>query len=76
MSAPSLYNVTSREVSPVADMLKAVAEVNWHLDAAGELGWRTTLSITEDGRLAVCVERDDCWPTARAEAEAAAEGLS
>lgn len=68
MSKPSLYAITSREVEPVSDLLRAVVEVNWHLALAEAAGWLIHLAVNDQTRrLGVSVDRAEPWPTPETE---------
>jgi len=67
-----LYDAQHRLTRPVAELLDAVFEVNWHLHRATREGWEITLSVA-DGLLAISVYRAAEWPTDDSEAEAASQ---
>lgn len=69
---PNLYSITSREVEPVTDLLKALVEVNWHLKRAGLQGWSVTLSVNDRGNVDAIVTRAAVWPDLSREPEVTA----
>ena len=67
-----LYDITSREVDPLSDLLKAIVEVNYHLDRARDASWLVDLGVDREwGRLTVEVKRFDGWPNPTTEADEA-----
>lgn len=59
-----MCQITSREVDPLSDMLKAVVELNWHRARADAAGWNVELIIDAKGdTLYVSVSRKAAWPT-------------
>lgn len=62
MSKPSLYQITSREVEPLTEVMKSIVELNWNLIRARDAGWAVELTIHEDAMdVDVTVSRNE-WP--------------